>query len=851
VSATLARLAAALADHYAIERELGHGGMATVYLAHDLRHDRDVALKVLRPELAAVLGRERFLAEIRLTARLDHPHILTLHDSGESDGFLWYALPYIRGESLRHKLERERQLGLAEALAIAQDIASALDYAHHRGIIHRDVKPENILLHEGEAMLADFGIALAVREAGGERLTETGLSVGTPQYMSPEQATAERQLDARSDVYSLGCVLYEMLAGEPPFTGPTGQAVIAKLMTERPTRLRTIRDTVPQSVDDAVGRALGKVPADRYATAGEFAGALDAPVPGPPVRHRRHSPMVAGAVLLALGATVAITLLPRDPKPAADSGTAVSKRVVVLPFENRTGDPANDDLGSTMAEWIVAAIWRDAREWAEPVPMAEVRKETERRTVSDEQVARELNARFTVSGTYFRRADSLEFRTEIREGPTGKVVQLLDPVVVTRTATSGLSGLADRTAVAVAWRGGFLSGIRPPSNIQALQAELKANAAFTQGDHETTIEYAQQAAALDTLWFAPVERLLASYGNTGRLAEFDSLSRAWATRRFGLPPFEQALLDWYIGWWSDGELAYRASQVVVQHDSADGRYIGAITALITNRPRTALLIASGRSRDTSEWSKQWAPWADAESFPFHMLGQHDSELVAMKRWRAILPRQATIMEHEAVALAALDSGERASLLADSALLMPPDEFWYPNVGLIPAVVALELRAHGHPELAPALLDKALAWFAARTGDSAATLRARFEEAQVLAWAGRYQDAERHLQRLVRDAPDSAAYLGMLGVVESQVGDHILASQTDHRLATLKTRFLFNLNTLWRANMAAADGRCDRAVDLLRQALLHGQVYGPELHRMPYYDPIRSCPAFQELLKPRD
>lgn len=272
-----AGLATALHDRYRLQRELGQGGMATVYLAQDVRHGRDVALKVLRPELAAVLGRERFLAEIRLTAKLDHPHILTLIDSGESDGLLWYVVPFVRGESLRQKLRRETQLEVAEALAIAIQIAGALDYAHRSGVIHRDLKPENILLHEGEAMLADFGIALALKEAGGSRLTETGLSLGTPQYMSPEQATAERNLDARSDVYSLGAVLYEMLAGEPPFTGVTAQAVIAKLMTERPTRLRTVRESVSVEIDAAVARALAKVPADRFPSAAAFAAALRAP----------------------------------------------------------------------------------------------------------------------------------------------------------------------------------------------------------------------------------------------------------------------------------------------------------------------------------------------------------------------------------------------------------------------------------------------------------------------------------------------------------------------------------------------------------------------------------------------
>src|SRR6059036_2298416 len=268
------RLTAALAGRYAIERELGAGGMATVYLARDLKHDREVGLKVLRPELAAVLGAARFLQEIRISARLDHPHILTLIDSGESEGFVWYVLPYVRGESLRNKLTREQQLSIEETVRIATQVASALDYAHRHGVIHRDIKPENILLHEGEAMLADFGIALAVKEAGGNRLTETGLSLGTPQYMSPEQATGDRTLDARSDIYSLASVLYEMLAGEPPHTGPTVQSVIAKVLTDRPRPLRALRDAVPPPLEAAVQKALAKVPADRFGSAAQFAEAL-------------------------------------------------------------------------------------------------------------------------------------------------------------------------------------------------------------------------------------------------------------------------------------------------------------------------------------------------------------------------------------------------------------------------------------------------------------------------------------------------------------------------------------------------------------------------------------------------
>ncbi len=270
------RLRTALAERYQIERELGSGGMATVYLARDLKHDREVALKVLRDDLSAVIGTERFLAEVRITAKLDHPHILTLIDSGEAGGILFYVLPYVRGESLRAKLIREKQLSIDEALSIVKQVASALDYAHSHGVVHRDIKPENILLHEGEAVLADFGIALAVKEAGGNRLTETGLSLGTPQYMSPEQATGDRALDKRSDIYSLGAVYYEMITGEPPVTGATAQAMIAKLLTERPVKMRVVRPTISGTVERATEKALAKVPADRFTSAGEFARALAA-----------------------------------------------------------------------------------------------------------------------------------------------------------------------------------------------------------------------------------------------------------------------------------------------------------------------------------------------------------------------------------------------------------------------------------------------------------------------------------------------------------------------------------------------------------------------------------------------
>jgi len=268
------QLKTSLADRYVIERELGAGGMATVFLAHDVKHNRKVALKVLRPELAAVIGAERFLKEIEVTANLQHPHILPLFDSGEAGSFLYYVMPHIEGQTLREQLAHEKQLGVEEAVEVTRSVASALDYAHRQGVIHRDIKPENILLHDGQALVADFGIALALSHAGGNRLTETGLSIGTPHYMSPEQAMGDRELDARSDIYSLGAMLYEMLAGDPPYTGSTAQAIVAKVITEKAPPVTQHRDTVPPHVAAAVTKALSKLPADRFKSAAEFADAL-------------------------------------------------------------------------------------------------------------------------------------------------------------------------------------------------------------------------------------------------------------------------------------------------------------------------------------------------------------------------------------------------------------------------------------------------------------------------------------------------------------------------------------------------------------------------------------------------
>ncbi len=417
------RLTAALADRYRVERELGAGGMATVYLARDLRHDRAVALKVLRPELAAALGPGRFLREITTTAQLAHPHILPLLDSGEAGGMLFYVMPYVEGESLRGRLERERQLPLDDALQIACEVADALSYAHSHGVIHRDIKPENILLQGGHAVVADFGIARAVNAVGGTRLTETGLAIGTPAYMSPEQASGSKDLDGRSDLYSLGCVLYEMLSGETPYTGPTAQAILAKKLSEPLPRVSVVRETVPAGIEAALARALARTPADRFVTAAEFAAALahpetvhtGAPTGGLPPSRRRAVRLGAAAVVAVTAAGAAIGWRVLAARHAA--GNPGPNTLAVLAFDNATKDTSLDWLADGLADEIATDLAGAA---GMSVRAAGIVRSASRVAAGDPQrIGRLVSVRYVVEGSYRRVGSRVRVSAHVVSLPAG------------------------------------------------------------------------------------------------------------------------------------------------------------------------------------------------------------------------------------------------------------------------------------------------------------------------------------------------------------------------------------------------------------------------------------------------
>jgi serine/threonine-protein kinase len=455
------RLRDALADRYRLEREVGSGGMATVYLAQDLKHHRQVAVKVLRPELAAALGPERFLREIATTANLRHPHVLPLYDSGEAGGFLFFVMPFVEGESLRDRLKRETQLPLEDALRIAGEVADALDYAHGRGVIHRDIKPENILLERGHAVVADFGIARAVSTAGAEKLTETGLAVGTPAYMSPEQSAGESDLDGRSDLYALGSVLYEMLAGEPPYSGPTAQAIITRRFTEPAPAIRRLRPAAPPAVEQALLKALARLPADRFASCAAFVAAFSRPV---------------------------------ENQPRAPS-------VAVLPFLNLGNDPANEFFVDGVTEDVIAQLSKIRS-------LKVISRSSAMRFKTREQGLREIGAMLGVAtlldGSVRRVGDRVRIVAELIDAEADRHLwaetydrQLTDIFAIQTDVALHIASALEAELLPQE-----RARIRrePTANLRAYQSYLQGRSCYiryTQESIEKGIEYFQQAIAAD------------------------------------------------------------------------------------------------------------------------------------------------------------------------------------------------------------------------------------------------------------------------------------------------------------------------------------------------------------------
>ncbi len=598
------RLVVSLSDRYRIERELGQGGMATVYLAQDLKHDRKVAIKVLKPELAAVIGAERFLREIKTIATLQHPHILGLIDSGEVNGTAYYVMPFVEGESLRDRLHREKQLPIADAVRITTEVASALDYAHRHNVIHRDIKPENILLHDGRALLADFGIALATGKAGTTRMTETGMSLGTPHYMSPEQAMGERAVDARSDIFSLGCVLYEMLLGEPPFTGVTAQAIVAKVMTADAPSLTGQRRSVPPAIDRAVHRALERLPADRFDTAADFVAALSERsevTPGPSARRSARSLLWPGVGLAIALAAFAVFRL-RGENHAAGGGTSSNRRVVaVLPFRNISQDTAQRYFSAGMTEEITTQLSRVA---ALRVLGRAATAQYDTAGNRLERMARELGVGSVVDGSVRLAGDRVRIGVELTDVRSGQTLwseqydrQLSDLFAVQDDVAHKVSEALQATLTAAeAKRVAHV----PTTNMAAYQLYLRALALAgpRRSENVTRAELLRQAIRLDSGFAGAYAHLGRTYmfrGVAGEPAYIDSGFVA-ARKAIALDP---ELAD---GWFAMGDL----ESVGLKLSDARRSYLKALERNPSHSGAMADLanvyVALGRYDESLDWA---------------------------------------------------------------------------------------------------------------------------------------------------------------------------------------------------------------------------------------------------------
>jgi len=889
----LERLRASLAGRYTIECELGRGGMATVYLAHDLKHDRPVALKVLKPELAAALGPERFLREIALTARLDHPHILPLLDSGDADGLLYYVMPYVEGESLQDRLNREKQLPLDDALEITRQVADALGYAHSRGIVHRDIKPANILLGGGHARVADFGIARAVTAAGGTALTETGVAVGTPVYMSPEQASGARELDARSDVYSLASVVYEMLAGQPPYTGATPEAVLARKSLEAVPSLRVVREAVPAGVEQALTRALAKVPADRFATAAEFAEALHRGAHEqrlPTARRIPRRALVVGATAALVTAVLVLAIRSGSQRAAALSG------VVVMPFENRTGDAGLDPVSAITADWVAQGLTEPGFLTVYDTRSALAAAHTLGAAATPLAVGRETGAGVVVAGSYFLQGDSLQFQAQIASTGDGRILFGIGGVAAPRDrpleaveplrqrALTALASLQDKEVTA------FQTTLTHLPTYAAYREYTEGLELYVrEGAAEWGVRHFERAAALDTSFL--VARLWAVQAwlppRPGNLIAVDSLLAGLQPLRHRLGPFDRAQLDFLAAQRArDFQDAYRAALRMVESapGSINARREAALSALRVLRPREALTGLRELDPDHGlmrQWREYWSPVA----WCHHILGDHQTELVAARRGRALNPPSSHFRFLELRALAALGRTRELDSLVRAELSAVPGQS-----GILARAIAGELLTHGHAEAARRLAHYAAELLAGRPPSDQSPqdwLQQRAElgvftgESEVLNYfALERLDArslfERAKDEWLHDRAELALLLGDVdaaGNFAAQLGDpdvhglllaRVAAAQGRHQAArtALQRAERQHLNRwgslrgleLDRASALVRMGDVESALAVLTKGLTRGliwdSVWGNDGHARPDLAPLWHNPRFQELIKPR-
>jgi tetratricopeptide (TPR) repeat protein len=851
----LAQLSAALAGRYTVERELGRGGMGTVYLAHDRKHGRRVAIKVLPRDLAAAIGPERFRREIAIAARLTHPNIMPLHDSGQVAGVPYYVMPYLEGETLGRRLGRSPPLAVGEALRIAREVADALAYAHGHGIVHRDVKPDNIFLHQGHALLADFGVAKRLGESG---VTDSGLAVGTVAYASPEQAAGSREVDPRSDVYSLGCVLYRMLlpmtTEEAASSGP-----LERRFTESPPPIRRVRPEVSPAVETALARALAPRPADRFADGAELAQALssgEAAARGRPRLGRRA--LLMGLFTLALTATTGIVLARRWLRPTVAPDP---KGVVVAGFENRTGDRALDPVGDIASDYIArglaatgllhdvydsraAALEAGASPRPGPGPAREL--------------ARRMGVGLVLWGNYYLRQDSLHFEVQLVDAPSGRTLLPLAPVAgpqVEQTRVVELLRQRVMAGLAAAVSPDFVSWEDPnvPPTYDAYREMLAADEAVWTFDFGTAAEHLHRAAELDTTFVGARTTLAVALALGGECGEVTTLERGFGERLASLTPVQRAQLDWArASCHGDIEGEYQASRAAlrVSPRSLGATILAATAAGQTNRPREALeILQRFDARKLELKGTHLAVYLNWLAGAYRAVGDYRTSLEVAREGLRNVPGYMHLEDDEAWALAGLGDTAAADTLARVWLARPPGDHAFPGQQV--ECLALHLREYGHPGPATRLMTAADRWFVdhgldqTERRDEMPCMWGHFSPAYYLGdWARVRAGYRRRLGREDKDNDDVTAHAA-LGAVAIRLGDSAEAERMDRWLARQPGH---GTVTLIRAKLALLRGDREEAMRLLRRAYDEGRRKPDDLD--PDLEPLRGDSAYQELYRPR-
>jgi len=873
------RLRPVLSDRYRIEREIGRGGMATVFLAEDVKHGREVAIKVLHPELASSGGGDRFLREIEIAARLKHPHILSLIDSGEAGGFYYFVMPYVEGESLRDRLEREKQLPIEDAIEIAREVTDGLGYAHRQGVVHRDIKPANIMLSEGHAAIADFGVARAMEEEG-QGLTRTGLAVGTPQYMSPEQATGTEDVDGRTDLYALGCVLYEMLAGAPPLTGPTPRATAGLRLTETATALPVLRDTVPGGLDRVTQKLLAKTPADRYPTAEKLAKALASPEVWASEKRRwnvgRH--LIEATVALALlAAGVWLTTW-----FAGGSGNQPveldPELVAVLPFENVAGDPELGQWSGIAASRIAGGLHdTDAVLVVEPDRVAaEWEALLGDQAGSDaggriDRLAARTGAGVFVRGQYYVERDSILFQAMVVDAAGNPLSDGLGPFAAPWDAPSRAS--ADlREQVMIHVGGPRLIGANAPyvdmprsyaALLEFNEGRKEFSASSSVWDIEAALRRFLRAAEIDPTWDFPLGMVMIQYLSLARYDAADSLRAALELRRAQLPPLVRVLqVPTATALLAGDRLGIRRAYLSTAEelDRPTDPYLVAYGAQLNNRPHECLEYLAEATGAGDIWDT--LPWC------LHSLGRHEAELDTVRTAMLTQPDDALLLGREAIALAALGRPEEVQrVVAESRSVSMDSEYRF----TLEVETGLELKAHGQAQEGQMALERGVAWYAARPPAEMASPQHRYDFARALYAAGRWAEARELFTSLrqQRAAADTVlphqnadvSLSGYLGALAVRLGEEGEARRIEEELRQLDRRFLLGHNTYWQAAIATLLGERDRGVALLGDALSAGLMWlgfgSPRLypkwdfHIDPDFESLRGYEPFEALIGPQD